>query len=106
MNKLLYCGPTARSPEYQCPRYINYTKSCPAYWHHIHLLTSPFFYHLHLETSHTPFHIITWPTSKIRPSPMKSTAQLPEPRGPAPQLSGGNPRGSAPIRGPPLGADI
>ena len=59
MNKLLYSGPTAWAPEYQCLCYINHTKSCPTYWHHIHLLTSPFFYHIHLETSLRPFHIIT-----------------------------------------------
>ena len=59
MNKLLYSGPTAWAPEYQCLHYINHTKSCPIYWHHIHLLTSPFFYHIHLETSLRPFHIIT-----------------------------------------------
>ena len=57
MNKLLYSGPTARAPEYQCLRSIKHTKSCPLYWHHIHLLTSPFLYHIHLETSHMPFHI-------------------------------------------------
>ena len=34
-------------------------------WHHIHLLTSPFFDHLHLETSHRPFHIIIWLTLNI-----------------------------------------
>ena len=65
MNKLLYSGPTTRAPEYQCLRYINHTKSCPTYWHHIHLLTSPFFYHIHLETSLRPFHIITRITLNI-----------------------------------------
>ena len=87
MNKLLSSGPTARAPKYQCLRYINHTKSCPTYWHHIHLITSPFFNHLHLETPHMPFHIITRLTLNIEnTSPMNSTAQLPEPRAPAHQL--------------------
>ena len=87
MNKLLYSGPIARAPEYQCLRYINHTKSCPTYWHHIHLLTSPFFYHIHLETSHRPFHIITRLTLNIENTSVSYEihGQLPEPRGPAHQ---------------------
>ena len=105
--------PTARAPEYQCLRYINQTNSCPTYWHHIRLLTSPFLYHLHLETSHRPFHIITRLIPQHRnyvcllwnPRPNSSSYEVlltslsGNPRG-------GNPRGSAPIRGPPLGADV
>ena len=41
-HELLYPGPTVRVPEYQCLRYINHIMSI--HWHHIHLLTSPFFY--------------------------------------------------------------
>ena len=80
MNKLLYSGPTARAPEYQCLRYINHTKSCPTYWHHIHLLTIPFFYHLHLETSHRPFHIITRLTPNIETTSVSYEIHGPPPR--------------------------
>ena len=80
MNKLLYSGLTTRAPEYQCLRYINHTKSCPTYWHHIQLLTSPFFYHMHLETSHRPFHIITRITLNIENTSVPYEIHGPTPR--------------------------
>ena len=80
MNKLLYSGPTARAPEYQCLRYINHTKSCPTYWHHTHLLTSPFFYHLHLDTLHMPFHIIIRLTLNIENTSVSYAIYSPTPR--------------------------
>ena len=63
-----------------CLRYINHTKSCPTYWHHIHPLTSPFFYHLHLETSHRPFHIITRLTPNIETTSVSYEIHGPTPR--------------------------
>ena len=100
MNKLLYSGPAARTPEYQSLLHINHTKSCPTYWHHIHLLTSPFFYHLHLETPQRPFHIFTRLTPNIKyyvcllwnPRPNSSNHEVS-----LSSFSGGNPRGSAPM---------
>ena len=80
MNKLLYSGPTARAPEYQCLRYLNHTKSWTTYWHRINLLTSPFFYHIHLETSLRPFHIITRLTLYIENTSVSSENHGPTPR--------------------------
>ena len=81
MNKLLDSGSTDQAPEYQCLRYINHTKLCPTYWHHIHLLTSLFFYHSHLETSHRPFHISTTRlTLNIENTSVSSEIHNPTPR--------------------------
>ena len=91
MSKLLYSGPTAQAPEYQCLRYINHTKSCPTYWHHINLLTSPFFYHIHLETSLRPFHIITRLTLDLY---IENTSVSYEIHGPTPRTT----RSRSPVR--------
>ena len=80
MNKLLYSGPTAQAPEYQCLCYINHTKSCPTYWHHIHLFTSHFFYHLHQETSHMPLHIIIRLTLNIENTSISNEISSQSPR--------------------------
>ena len=113
MNKLLCSWPTAQEPEYQCLRYINHTKSCPTYWHHINLLTSPFFY----GNTHSPSRsiiaqiLVHFFTRIFRvvllvlsfESNCLQTAAAPQ----ATRLfcHGGNPRRSAPIRGLPLGVD-
>ena len=84
---------------------------------HVHYIGITFIYQqilssffiIHLETSHMPFHIIIWLTLNI-----ENTSVLYDIHGPtlwttkfrSSTYSGGNPRGSAPIRGPPLGADI
>ena len=81
-------GPTALAPENQSIIHINHTKSCPSFWHHIHLFTSPFFCHIHLVIPYRSFYINPRLLSqhlRLRLSPMKSTAQLPWPRGPAHQ---------------------
>ena len=64
------------------------------YWHHIHLL-SPFLYHL-LNSQHRNYVCLLW-----NPRPNSSSHEVS-----LTSLSGGNPRGSAPIRGPPLGVDV
>ena len=108
-EQLTYSGPTKLAPEYQFLLHINHIKSCPSYWHHTFIyLTSPFSHHLYSETSHRPFHISSILISTI----YKHVRSVQEPR-PNSSLhevalssSGGYIHRPAPIRGPPLGADV
>ena len=108
-EQLIYSGPTTLATEYQFLLYINHIKSCPSYWHRTFIyLTSPISYHLYSETSHRPFHISSILISTI----YKHVRSVQEPRPNsachevALILSGGYIRRPAPIRGPPLGADV
>ena len=86
LNKRLYSGPMAPTPEYQSLRFTDHIKSCPTYWHHI-LIFTQVFYHFNLETPQRPFHnlhsefSIYLNTTETHPFPLKSPVPLLQPRG-------------------------